>query len=285
MSEKIAILTDSTCGLTPDHLKKLGIYMVPLSVFFGEEEFQDTVELSEDQFYQKLSIAIDLPSTSQPPPDRFVQMFEKLKQEGYTDVICIHLSKKLSGTIQSAQQAAKMMNGINIHIIDSKSVCVGLGYLVEYAQSLVAQKQSCQQVLDAVNSHLPNIKILFSVGSLEALQRGGRIGKAQALLGKYLGIKPVLKMQDAQGEIEVLEKVFSADAARKVILRECLRHIEKPGIKQGLTIIHAGVKSYQDKMLELLKAELPQTITIRTARIGAVVGTHLGADGWGVILS
>ncbi len=287
MAEKIAVLTDSTCDLSLDYLRQRHIEMVPLSVFFGDEEYLDGIDLSTSQFYEKLSTSLNHPTTSQPPVGRFLKHYQMLKTQGYTHVLSLHISQKMSGTLQAARQASAMVSGMTVEVIDSCYVSLGLGLLVAYAQDLVDGGASFTTVVEQVRARRPLVKILFSVDSLDALHQGGRIGKAQALMGKLLGIKPLLTMAGATGEIEVLGKVLSTEAALKAMISTTKTHIAEHGIQQGIALIYAGVKSYHDKLetaiLPLLK-ETGLADRLQSARIGAVVGAHLGPDGWGIIL-
>lgn len=287
MAEKIAVLTDSTCDLSLDYLNRRHIEMVPLSVFFGDEEYLDGIDLKASKFYEKLSLSLNHPTTSQPPVGRFLKHYQKLQNQGYTHVLSLHISQKLSGTVQAARQAAALIPALKVEVLDSCHVSMGLGLMAAYAQDMVDGGEAFAAVVEKVRVLRPRVRILFSVDSLDALHQGGRIGKAQALMGKLLGIKPLLTMEKASGEIEVLGKVLSTEAARKAMVAAVRNHIAQQGIQQGIALIYAGVKSYHDKLeaalLPLLR-EAGVSDRLQSARIGPVVGAHLGPDGWGVIL-
>lgn len=285
LSGKIAIVTDSTCDIPSSELSEKGIFMVPLSVFFGDEESIDNLDLTPALFYEKLQATTVFPTTSQPPAGKFMILFQELKKMGYEQVLCIHLSKKFSGTAQSALSAAKLVPDLRVEVIDSKSVCLGLGHLVEFAKTSIDSGASFEEVIDAVNKKIPTITILFSVDSLDALKRGGRIGQASALVGKYLGIKPILAMRNGTGEIEVLDKVFSTESAFKRIAREVEKVQSHSKESLRLTLLYAAIKSYRDGLAEALNYLPVEFKAVETGRIGSVVGTHLGPNGWGLIIS
>jgi len=284
VAERIAVVTDSTCDLPVSVLKAEGIFMIPLSIFFGDEEYQDGIDLSPEQYYAKLQSSPHFPTTSQPSPGKFLELFQQLQKEGYTHIFCLHLSRKFSGTVQSATVAANMLPDLQIQVVDSRICSWGLGGLVLYANKLVKEGISFQLLVEKVKKLIPQIAVFFSVDNLDSLKRGGRIGKAQALIGQYLGIRPIMCMREGQGEIEVVTKVRSVEAACRVIVQLASEHIRKYGVTQQAVVVYAAVPKYQDLLMEAVRQETTDFGELFSGRIGGVIGAHLGPTGWGLTI-
>ncbi|MCD4814123.1 DegV family protein [bacterium] len=282
MADRIAIVTDSTCDLPRTLLTEEGIYMVPLSIYFGEEEVLDGVDLSPAQFYEKLQTAKKHPTTSQPPPGKFLNLFQELQKEGYTQIVCIHITRKFSGTAQSATVAATMVPEMKIKVIDSKTTTGSLGALVRYANQLVKNGMGFDAVIEKIIMQLPRTAIYFSVDSLESLQRGGRIGKARALIGKYLGIRPLMALHENSGEIEVINKARSVEAACRMMAKLARAHIEKYGVCHQVVLLTAMVEDYGVVLQKAMTSLAFDFGHITQVKIGGVIGTHLGPTGWGI---
>jgi DegV family protein with EDD domain len=281
---KIAVVTDSTCDLPSGLLAQRRIFRVSLSVAFGEREYLDGADLTAEQFYTLLAAGPEWPSTSQPAPGTFLTLFQNLKAEGFTHVLCLVLTRKFSGTFNSAQQAAKMAASLAIEVVDSKSASWGLGLLVLYAQGLVDAGLGWAEVLEKVRARIETTTVFFSVDTLDALQRGGRIGKAKAFVGRHLGLRPILELPGRSGEIEVRSSVLSHAAALKALTTLALEHARSRGLAYGLCVLHAHVPDQQQALQAALLAEGLLAPKVMTGTIGAVIGAHLGPDGWGVAL-
>jgi fatty acid kinase fatty acid binding subunit len=284
LSEKITIVTDSTGDVTNAQLQASGIHRVPLSILFEDEEYLDWETLSPEQFYKKLQASPHFPTTAQPAPGRFLHLFQKLQKEGFTHILCVHISRKLSGTVQSASVAAKMLPSMTIEVIDSQTVCSTLGSLVLYAQRLVAEGHAFQIIVDKIKEQIPKTAVFFSVDNLEALARGGRIGKARALIGKVLGIRPVMSVRNGSGEIEVVDKTRSPEAASALMVKLIVEHMKIHGYCQQITVVYAANTRYRDMLLDELRKQDVKVNPILQGRIGAVIGTHLGPTGWGITI-
>ncbi|MBN1594394.1 DegV family protein [candidate division FCPU426 bacterium] len=280
MTEKIAVITDSTCDVPASLLAANGIWMAPLSVYFGEEEYQDGIDLAPEQFYQKLLHSHSFPTTSQPSPGYFMTLFQKCQSQGYTHVLCIHLSRKFSGTAQSAAVAAKMMPQLTIEVIDSKTCTWVLGGLALYAARLVRAGGDFTTVVRKVREQIPKTAAFFSADNLDYLARGGRIGKAKALLGKCLGIRPVMALRGSAGEIEVIEKTRSAEAASAAMVKLAAEHVKKYGICENMVALHAARTEYYDILMSEIKKAGVHFAGLSQGWIGGVIGAHLGPTGW-----
>lgn len=275
---QVRIVTDSTCDL-PIHLcEELGITIVPLNVHFGEVVYRDQIDLDSDQFLRLLSKSAELPKTSQPSAGLFEETFARLGADG-SAVVSIHISSKLSGTIHSAEIARDALRSrCVVEVVDSRSASLGLGLIVLSAAQLANDGADARQIVNHVRRLAPNVHILFFVDTLEYLQRGGRIGRARALLGTLLNIRPILKLED--GEIHPVEKVRTRSKAidRLVEFVELFPELER------LAIVHANTPADVETLLHRLEPMYPRE-RITVGQYGPVIGTHAGPGGLGIVVS
>lgn len=275
----IKIITDSASDL-PDHLlKKYDITMVPLTINFTEEEYKDREDITMDEFYHKLDTEPELPTTSQVNPDQFLEVFKKhLAQE--QEILVIGLSLKLSGTLQSAQIAKDVLGSDKIHIFDSSQASLGEGICVLKAAERVVAGDSIEEILQALESHRRQAYGLLVVDSLDQLVKGGRLSRAQAVIGSVLNIKPILSIID--GELAAAEKVRSKRRA----LTAMINKVKELGLdlsQKTIGIVHTQDPELAEIFAELVQSELkPKDVVINVA--GATVGTHVGTGGIGIFL-
>lgn len=269
----IRILTDSTADLPQELINKYNIIIAPLRVHFGEESFLEKVEISSTEFYSKLQSFNHLPTTSQPSPGEFIKIFEDLSKEGVEEVIAIHLSTKMSGTYQSAQIAKNMVKDkINIEVIDSRLVSMGLGLLVLAAAKAAAKGYKQEKILETIKNTRGKIKTFFVVDTLENLQKGGRIGKATYLMGNLLNIKPILTVFG--GEIHNYEKVRGKGKAIDRLVDIISKNVPEQG-KINCAIVHSNDNDTALNLREKIASKI-NCSQIIISEIGAVVGTHAG---------
>ena len=276
---EIRIVTDSTADLPKELAAKHRIVVVPLKVIFNDEEpLLDGVDIETEQFYRRQVEKKEYSRTSQPAPAEFYNVFSGITASG-TSIISIHLSYALSGTCQSARMARDMLQGSDIDVIDSKSASMGLGLIVLEAARAAASGKTKKEILDLIGKMISETKLYFVVDTLEYLARGGRIGKAQALLGTILSIKPLLHLND--GVVEPLEKVRGKS---KAIERLAQIVEEKAGRQKVIcSIVHgvdqAGMEQLYQRLIPRLNCGQPILSTL-----GAVIGTHVGPRALGVII-
>lgn len=267
---KTRIIVDSTSDLLPS--AKEQVRVVPLTVHFGQEEYVDGVTIDHTTFYEKL-IETDIhPSTSQASPASFETEYEKVREAGEAAVV-ITLTSKLSGTYQSATIAAEDYD--NIYIIDSGTVAIGGGILVEYALRLLGEGFEAKTIAEKLEEAKSKIIIVALVDTLEYLKKGGRISKAVAFAGGVLNIKPVLSVED--GEIKMLGKARGSKMGNNLLVEE----IEKAGGVDFSMPLLLGYTGLSDAML-LKYIEDSKHIwegnvdEVRYTSIGSVIGTHAG---------
>lgn len=209
---EIAIVTDSTSDLAPELIGDLNIDIIPLKVKLGDNYYRDGVELSKKEFWKKIVSESIIPKTSQPSPAEFKEIYERLFKKGYKKIISIHISSKLSGTQQAARVAKGMVKkGENITIVDSKAVAMSLGYQALEAARMAKEGVSEETILNRLYQLQDKIKLYFVVNEISYLEKGGRIGRASSIIGGFLKVKPILKLEN--GEISVQGKAFGEAGA------------------------------------------------------------------------
>lgn len=273
---RIAIVTDSTADLPPALSEPLGIRVVPLNVHFGEQVFRDQVDLSTAAFMERLTSSAVLPKTSQPSPGAFADVYEALAKD-HDGIISIHISGRLSGTVQSAQLAkTQIATPIPIEVIDSRNVSLGLGLQVLRAAALASSGLEFEHVARRLRDEIDHYHLVFFVDTLEYLQRGGRIGRAAALAGSVLRLKPVLRIEDGQ----VVPHERTRTRARAIAaLEQFVRSL--PRVNR-LAVVHSTSPDDAERLAASLGPLTPNDPPI-VATFGPVVATHAGPGAVGVI--
>jgi len=271
----IHLVTDSTSDLDAATATRLGITVVPLVVRFGADEFRDGVDLSSDAFYKRLASDPTHPTTSQPSPEEFAAVYRSLLQADGDSIVSIHISSKMSGTLQSANVAAQQVDGERIHLVDSETVTAGLQLLLLAAADDIAAGKPANAVAEAAERRRALSNIFFLLDTLTYLRRGGRIGRATAVVGGLLNVKPVLTLQD--GEVAPLSRVRSRSKGIAMII-ELLRG-QMPLRRMG--VFHAGAPEVLDELQAAVAAAFPG-VELTQGQVGPVVGTYAGPGGLGV---
>jgi DegV family protein with EDD domain len=269
--DNTAIVLDSTADFPDAQIRFPNMRVVPLYVRFGEESFRDYVELDPHGFYERLRTAPELPTTSQPTPQDFLSTYNALAR--YERIYSLHISSKLSGTFQSASLAASEVAGDKIRLVDTESASVGIGMLALAIQERLARGTTDEEIEALAARHREEAGLLFTVDTLEFLAKGGRIGRAKALAGSLLNVKPILTIED--GEVVPLTRV----RGRQKALEEFRRRFEAattdgPGL--GVGIAHAEAEETVEQLREIVLASRPQAEIKLVTSLGAVVGTHAG---------
>ena len=184
----VRIVTDSSCDLTDEEVARHGVEVVPLSIRFGEDEYEDRSELSVEDFYAKLASASVLPETAAPAPGKFEAAFRRHQQAGADAIVCINLSSELSATMQSAVNGAKAIPDFTVQVVDSRTITSGLGTLVIEAAKAAEAGADADTVRKLVDDLIPRTRVFGALNTLDNLKKGGRIGGAQAMLGSMLSI-------------------------------------------------------------------------------------------------
>jgi DegV family protein with EDD domain len=273
MSNKVAIVTDSTAYLPEEILKQYSISITPLSVVWGDDVYRDGVDILPDEFYKRLADSKIMPTTSQVTPAVMQSTFESLLERG-NDVLGIFVSSKISGTFQSAVQARDLIAGAanKIALVDSLWTTMAMGMSVITAARAAQAGENLSECQSVAENACAHIGVLFVMETLEFMRRGGRIGGAQALLGSVLNIKPVLEMRD--GVIEAVDKVRTKQKAIQRAVEVVSERIKgKEPIR--LAVTHANAEADASSLLELARKELNPVETFFSS-LSPVIGTHTG---------
>jgi DegV family protein with EDD domain len=273
---RIAFVTDSTAAVPEDQVREHDVTVVPLQVIFGTESFRDGVDLTQDQFFERLKAAKNLPTTSQPSVADFEEAYRKLLDDPNVDsIISIHLSSRLpSGTYSSATQAAERLSEgtqKKITVIDSHSAYMGEGIMVLDASRASKEGKSHDEVVKMVEEMRPKVRVLLLVDTLEYLARGGRIGGAQAFLGGLLNIKPILQVKE--GRVEPLERVRSRRKAMERLV-EIAADATK-GKRCQIAVGHAQAPEDAETLSRLIREKMDVAEEFKS-ELGPVLSTHTG---------
>jgi DegV family protein with EDD domain len=274
---RVKIVTDSTADLPPDVVDNLDITVIPLTIHLGPKNLRDGIDITPNDFVEQIGHA-DVPPTTSPPTLRqFSEVFAELVKGG-NEIVAIHLSSKLSPTYRVAVRAATPLLGRSkIVVIDSQSITVGLGMLVTAAARAAKDGASLDDVVRLVRGMIPHVYIGFFVESLAFLEHGGRIGKAQSLLGTMLSIKPLLILEE--GEIVALEKV----RARAKAIEKLVEFVSEFTRVEKLVVLHGNTPDDVTALIEQVNLIVPN-LDISVDHYGPVTAIHLGTDALGIVV-
>lgn len=278
MSSEIQIITDSATDVPKEFLEKHKIPVVPLTVMFGETEYRDNVDLSTEEFYNKLATEKAFPATNQVNPSQFVDVFSDYLNQGKT-IIYVGLALRLSGTVQSARLAKEMLKSNEIHIFDTCSASVGAGLQVIRAAEMAEMGLTAPEILAQLEQNREESFGCFVLNSLDHLVRGGRLSRTQGIVGSVLNIKPILKFHNT-GEIGVAEKVRSQKKAVQVII-ERAKETKRDFSELTVAVAHTNNQELAEQLANQIEAEL-QPGRIIIGLVGPTVATHAGPGGVGL---
>lgn len=266
----IKIVTDSTAYLNKNFVEKNNIKVVPLKVSFGEESFTDGVNITPDEFYRFLSEKQGLPKTSQPSVGDFIDTYKALLGKG-DDIISIHISGGLSGTVNVAELVKRTLNTDRICIIDSLSTALVLQFLIEKALALIKEKKSFEHICSALNANVKKMLSRFILYDLNYMVKGGRLSKAEAFIGSILNIKPLVSFTDGKGKMEGVTRSWKKAKAKLLNYADRINKdigIEKIGINYGMNLDEAN--EFKKDVENLLK------MPVGMLQVGSVLGTYAG---------
>jgi DegV family protein with EDD domain len=273
----VRIVTDSTCDLPADIINKYRISVIPLYINVGSQGYLDGVDITRQEFYQKLPVFPTQPTTAVPSAQKFHSVYTALADEGATDVLSIHISTSLSAIHNVAQVAAQEVTSTRVTVMDSRQLSLGTGFLVELAARLAEAGHSLEQIVSALNEQIKRTYVFAALDTLEFLRRSGRMNRFLANFGTLLQIKPILRMHDGKPETE---KVRTRDRALHRVV-EILRSL---GALERIAIVHTNAHE-RVAQLRALAADLLPAEDIWTMDITPVIGAHIGpgAIGFGVV--
>jgi DegV family protein with EDD domain len=278
---KVMVVTDSTANIPAQLMSPLPIEILPLQVIWDHQIYRDGIDIQPKAFYERLAVDKVMPTTSQTTPEEFKSAYAALLEKGY-DILSIHISSKLSGTLDSAVQAKRAFPGAHIELVDSFSTSMAMGFQVLSAArmaSIGASLAECKAVASEATKHTG---VYFAVNTLEFLHRGGRIGGAAAFLGTMLNLKPLLELRE--GRIEAVERVrtFSKTVDRLLDLVEARLDKENGPIR--LSAIHANEEKKAQELLERAAKRFSTTVVTDAVitSVSPVLGTHTGPGALGL---
>ncbi len=274
----IKIVTDSTSDLTPDMAQELGVTVVPANIIIDDETYRDGIDLTPDDFYRRLLAGPSLPTTSQPSVGTFHAAYQEILGQG-DEIVSIHVSGKLSGTVNSAEQAkASLGDDAPITVVDSGGASIALALVIAAAAEAAGQSSSHEELAAQVRSNLPRTSAVFALDTLEYLQKGGRIGKAQAFVGSLLSVKPILTLVD--GEVHPLERPRNHQRA----MRRLADLTREKGPAARLGIAYSTDEQWAEELRGSL-SDLAPAEQVMTVRFGPALGTYVGPRAVGVALT
>ena len=274
----IKVVTDSTSDLPADVAESLGIEVVPLNVHFGSDVYKDRVNLMPDTFYDKLINGDVLPTTSQPSVGEFIDVYERLGSDA-DGIVSVHVSEKLSGTMNSARQASQQANAdCPIEVVDTFQVSMGVGICAMEAAEVANSGGDMNQVILAARNAVTRSQCFFMLETLEFLQKGGRIGKAQALIGNLLKIRPMLILQE--GEVHPLGR----ERTRRKGIAKLVDTVEELAPISGLAVMYSTGPDEAQTLAQNVSKFMIEGREPMMLQIGPVIGTYAGPDTLGIAL-
>jgi DegV family protein with EDD domain len=263
------MVTDSTGDLTPEMVEELGVTIVPLQVIFGDEAYREGVDITSEEFYERLVKSRQLPTTSAPSVGDFQEVYERLLKE-VDSIVSIHIGGKLSATVQAAETARQLVaKPERIEVVDSQMVSLAMGFVIMDAAEAARSGAKLAEVKAVAESALQRVQVRFMLDTLEYLRRGGRIGRARAYLGTLLSVKPVLSLHE--GELYPEERVRTRARGLERMIQWA---IKQPNIKRA-AVGHSTTLDEAERIRERLAMAFPN-VKVHLIRFGPVLGTHAG---------
>ena len=280
---KTALLTDSTCDIPRDLRQEIDfLKIIPLKIHFEEESFVDGKDISPERFFARIKKTGEIPSTSQPSAGEFLQIYDMLGAE-YDRIISLHISGELSGTISSARTAAQQIEGTDIEIFDTGTTSLGLGFMVLKTAEMIAKNRGWEEIKDRLEHMQKNTVLYFTVDDLTYLQKGGRIGRAQALLGSILNFQPLLTVPADEGEVIPRGKARGKKRLNKKIIQQ-VEEILQAEDEACLGILNGGIQENGVELendLKNLLEEKKVNYSLLENTISPVLGCHTGPTVYG----
>jgi DegV family protein with EDD domain len=273
MAHRIAIVTDSTCDIPADWLKQYQITVVPMTLIFGEEQYLDGVQITANEFYERLSSSPIHPTTSQPSPEVFLEVFKKAVAEGAEEIVAMVISSAMSGTYASAHQASQQMD-IPVHVHDSRSNSMGLGWQVIAAARARENGGDAEAMLEAAQKVRGSMVYYITLDTIEYLAKGGRIGGAVSFANSVLKIKPLIYVKPDTGTVAPGIPSRTRASALESVYREFFKHMDTKK-RMHITVLHNAAEEEAQAMETRIKKEYaPEELFINI--VTPTLGAHTG---------
>jgi DegV family protein with EDD domain len=272
----VRIVTDSTCDLPPEVVAEHKIAVVPLYINFGNESYQDGVDLTRDQFYARLPGSHPSPTTSAPGTAAFIEVYRHLIAEGATGIVSIHIGSSLSNVFNVAQMAAPSISAVPLRVIDGGQITLGTGFLVVHAARLAASGASPDEIVAAVQAMAERTYSYAALDTLEYLRRGGRVNVIMFSVGTLLRMKPMLKMH--LGKVVTDRARTSSGAIDRLI-----QLAQQLGPLEGVALVHASTPQRLELLRQQVQARLPGVPIRMVGEVAPVIGAHVGPGAVGLV--
>lgn len=271
MKRPFAVVTDSTADLPDEWRNRYDIEVVPLKVLFGSETFRDRVDITDDEFFRRLATATKLPTTSAPSPGEFAEVFTRLAKD-YEGCISIHIGAQLSATAEAARVGAQSVEGFTVNVVDSETVTMPLAFLCRVA----AECGTLAEATAAVQQRVPKCRVLALLDTLKYIEMGGRVSRAQAMIGTMLDLKPLLLVADR--EIKSVDRVRTRSRA----IPRMVEYFRADLPMEHVAVVHAQAQAEAETIAEDLRKALPGQ-EVPVGPIGCVLATHTGPRALGIV--
>jgi DegV family protein with EDD domain len=271
LKRSFAVVTDSTADLPDAWRERYDIEVVPLKVLFGEETFRDGVDMNNEEFFARLATSTKLPTTSAPSPGEFAELYTRLAKD-HDGCISVHIGRQLSATAESARVGAQSVEGFPVIVIDSETVTMPMAFLCRMA----AECATLDEATAAVEARIPKCRVLALLDTLRYIEMGGRVSRAQAMIGTMLDLKPLLLVVDR--EIKPVDRVRTRSRA----IARMVDFFEKDLPVEHVAVVHAQAPEEAERIAADLRQRLPG-LEVPVGQIGCVLGTHTGPKALGVV--
>ncbi|MEJ2012033.1 MAG: DegV family protein [Anaerolineales bacterium] len=272
----VRIVTDSTCDLPQEVIDRYEIEVVPLYINVGDKSYRDGIDLSREQFYQRLPGWNPPPTTAAPGAKVFKQIYDRLAGEGASEVLSIHISVSLSATPDVARQGADMTSSVPVTVLDSRQLSLGTGFIVERAAREARAGRTVAEILPILEEQIQRTHVFAALDTLEYLRRSGRMNGAIAGIGSLLQVKPLLKMYDGN---PTSERIRTQEAAH----RRLLALLEQCSPVERIALVHTNAAAEAYELLARVESDLPRT-QVESVDITPVIGAHIGPGAIGFAL-
>jgi DegV family protein with EDD domain len=271
LDRSFAVVTDSTADLPDDWRDRYGIEVVPLKVLFGKESFRDRVDMTDDEFFRRLAESSTLPTTSAPSPGEFADVYARLAKD-YEGCISIHIGEALSATAEAARVGAQSVDGFAVNVIDSQTVSMPIAFLCQVA----AECATLGEATRAVQERISRCRVLALLDTLRYVEMGGRVSRAQAMIGTMLDLKPLLLV--VEGEIKPVDRVRTRSRA----IPRMVEFFRSETPVEHMAVMHAQAPDEAEQIASQLRQEFPG-FDIPVGQIGCVLGSHTGPKALGLV--
>jgi DegV family protein with EDD domain len=267
----IAWVVDSTAFVSPILADHPDVFVVPLNIHFGQEQFADGIDLSTTELYDRIRNAEEFPKTSQPAAGEFAKLYEQVS-ENYESILAVHVSEKLSGTIGSSKSGAEIAE-VHMECVDSLSLSSGITKLVERGLILQQRGLNLEEIATQLRSEVKNLRNYILIGNLNQLYKGGRMSSVQFFLGSLLQVKPIIYLTES-GELKALDKVRSQKKALNYLVDKAVDAYEKDGVR-SIDLMQGNVPDQAEELKNLIQAKAPD-LEVRVGEISSVLAVHAG---------